>query len=234
MNKKKYSLGIGIELHRHRTYSKNDFRIGMLSIIVIIAFVAYLIWTIIDAYAYGESDFVLEMKNASTINEELTLFAIEGESYRGGICPSGQCNLEYIDPNFSPPNPDRTYMSFGLDFILRDTVPNPNIGPNEKSYLERFSVSNYGCRVDDIIEDNGREMYACHDGTTTVTRTFDSKSWDYNTNLIYDAKKNTLKIYGNYTGTLKTNDQIRKEIDKCNLNPDTQVAAKCIEDIEVK
>jgi hypothetical protein len=92
-------------------------------------------------------------------------------------------------------------MSFDVDFILRDMIPNPNVGPNEKSYLERFSVSsNYACRVDDFIEDNGQEIYACHNGPTTVTRTFDSRSWNYNTDLIYDAKKNTLKVYGNYTG----------------------------------
>ena len=36
-------------------------------------------------FAYGESDFVLEMSNASSNNEKLTLFAIEGETYRGGI-----------------------------------------------------------------------------------------------------------------------------------------------------
>lgn len=154
--------------------------------------------------AYGESDFVLEMSNANTIkdNERLTLFAIEGQSYRGGICPSGQCNLEWkIDPSFNRPTADSPYMSFRVDFILRDNIPNPNVGSNEKAYLERFSVSNYGCRVDDFIEDNGQEIYVCHDGSTTVTRTFDSRSWDYNTNLIYDAKKNTFKVYGNYTGS---------------------------------
>jgi hypothetical protein len=90
-------------------------------------------------------------------------------------------------------------MSFGVDFILKDNVPNPSIGPNEKAYLERFSLSNY-CRVDDIIEDNGQENYTCHNGSTTITRTFDSRSWDYNNNLIYDAKKNTLRAVGNYTG----------------------------------
>ena len=178
----------------------NDTTIGKISLILIIAFVAYMIWTIIDAYAYGESDFVLEMSNASTMNEKLTFFAIEGESYRGGICPSGQCNLEgNIDPSFSPPNPGNPSMSFGVDFILKDNVPNPSIGPNEKAYLERFSLSNY-CRVDDIIEDNGQENYTCHNGSTTITRTFDSRSWDYNNNLIYDAKKNTLRAVGNYTG----------------------------------
>ena len=91
-------------------------------------------------------------------------------------------------------------MSFDVDFILRDNVPNPNIGPNEKAYLERFSVSNY-CRVEDIIEDNGQEIYTCLNGSTTVSRNFDSRSWNYDTNTIYDAKKNTLKIFGDYTGS---------------------------------
>lgn len=156
--------------------------------------------------AHGQTtnkpDFVLEMSNASRVNDKLTLFAIEGESYKGGICPSGQCNLEgYIDASFSRPNPDRPYMSFDVGFILRDMIPNPNVGPNEKSYLERFSVSNYGCRVDDFIEDNGQEIYVCHDGSTTVTRTFDSRSWNYDTIVIFDAKKNTLRVVGNYTGS---------------------------------
>jgi hypothetical protein len=46
---------------------KNDRTIGIMSLILVVAFVAYIIWTIIDAYAYGESDFMLEMSNASTV-----------------------------------------------------------------------------------------------------------------------------------------------------------------------
>ena len=185
-----------------RAVNKQEMRPRILTMIGIV--VATGLLSISIDYAWGKSDFVLEMSNASTSrdNEKLTLFAIEGESYKGRICPSGQCNLEgYIDASFSRPNPDRPYMSLDVDFILRDMIPNPNIGPNEKSYLERFSVSNYSCRVDDFIEDNGQEIYVCHDGSTIVTRTFDSRSWDYDTNLIYDAKKNTLKVYGNYTGS---------------------------------
>jgi hypothetical protein len=75
----------------------NDRTIGKISLILIVAFVAYIIWTIIDTYAYGESDFVLEMNNASANNEKLSLFAIEGKSYRE-ICTSGQCKLN--DENF--------------------------------------------------------------------------------------------------------------------------------------
>jgi hypothetical protein len=145
---------------------------------------------------YGESDFMLEMDWIP--HEEVTLFAIEGESYKQ-LCHSGQCNLNgKLDPSFIRPTADRPSMYFSLDFILRDTVPNPNMGPNEQEYLERFSVSN-SCRVDDFIEDNGQEIYICHNGYATVSRDFDSRSWDYRTNTIFDAKKNTLMIYGNYT-----------------------------------
>jgi hypothetical protein len=90
----------GIDI-KNKPKKDNDRTIGIISLILIIAFIAYIVWTIIDAYAYAESDFVLEMSNANTIkdNERLTLFAIEGQSYRGGICPSGQCNLAWkIDP----------------------------------------------------------------------------------------------------------------------------------------
>ena len=40
----------------------NDITIGKISLILIIAFVAYIIWTIIDAYAFGESDFIWKPK----------------------------------------------------------------------------------------------------------------------------------------------------------------------------
>lgn len=153
----------------------------------------------ISEFAYGESDFVLEMNNASTTNEKLTLFAIEGESYRE-ICTSGQCKLndENLDPHFGPPTPDQMYMSYRLDFTLKDNIPDPNIGPKKKEFLEKFSVSLF-CKVNDIMEDSGQEIYICDHGTSTVGREFDYRTWDYDTIAIFDAKKNTLKVVGNYT-----------------------------------
>jgi hypothetical protein len=178
----------------------NDVNIGIISLILIVAFAIYIIWTIIGAYAYGESDFVLEMNNPSTSNDKLTLFAIEGKTYRE-ICPSGQCKLdENIEPFFGIPTPLTMSMRFYFDFTLKDTIPNLNVGSIKKEYLEKFSVS-FGCRLDDIIENNGQEIYTCHNGSTTITRTFDSKSWDYHTIAIYDAKKRTVKAIGNYTGS---------------------------------
>jgi hypothetical protein len=91
-------------------------------------------------------------------------------------------------------------MSAGVDFTLKDNIPSPNVGPKKKAYLEEFNLS-MGCRLDDIIENNGQEIYTCNDGSTTVTRTFDSRSWNYDTIAMYDAKKNTLKVHGNYTGS---------------------------------
>ena len=151
-------------------------------------------------YAYGDSDFVLEMNNASTNSGKLTLFAIKGQSYRD-ICLSGQCTLdnEHLDPFFSPPTPEKMSMSSWFDFTLKDNIPNAKIGPTKQEYLEKFSLS-MRCNLDDIIGDKGQEIYTCHDGSTTVTRKFDSRSWDYDTNAIFDAKKNTLRVYGNYTG----------------------------------
>ena len=39
----------------------------------------------------------------------------------------------------------------------------------------------------------------CHDSSCAVTRSFDSKSWFYDTTGIYDAKANTLTFVGNYS-----------------------------------
>jgi hypothetical protein len=157
-------------------------------------------FTLLD-FAYGESDFVLEMNNASTNNEKLTLFAIEGQSYRE-ICPSGQCTLdnEHLDPLFGPPTPVNMGMYGSFGFTLHDNVPNPNVGPIKKEFLEKFSAS-FGCKVDDIIEDNGQEIYICNNGTSTVSREFDYRTWDYDTIVIFDANKNTLRVVGNYTGS---------------------------------
>jgi hypothetical protein len=91
-------------------------------------------------------------------------------------------------------------MHISFDFTLKDNIPNPNVGAIKKEYLEKFHVS-FGCQVNDIIEDNGQEIYNCHDGVTRIAREIDSRSWDYSTILIFDAKKQTVRAIGNYTGS---------------------------------
>ena len=144
------------------------------------AFFVYIIWTIIGAYAYGESDLILEM---NTSNEKLSFLAIEGESYKE-ICPSDNCKIDGKDDQYSyfhGPSPE---IIANNNFRLGDNV----------TYALRTS-----CNIDDIITGNDQEIYTCRDGFTTITRTSDSKSWDYSSNGIYDAKNNRLDIYGNFT-----------------------------------
>jgi hypothetical protein len=161
-------------------------------------------------FTHGESDFVFEAKPiapspTSVISApalSITKFEIQGEKYKE-MCPSGQCKIDYGGQSFSgAPTPDSMDISFSIDFTLQDKIPNPDLGPKKKEFMEQFNLNNV-CHVDDIIEENGQELYYCHGGGfgNGINRKFDSRSWEYDTIGIYDAKKNTLKVYGNYTGS---------------------------------
>jgi hypothetical protein len=52
------------------------------------------------------------------------------------------------------------------------------------------------CIIYDIIEDKRREIYFCENGTNSVSRNSDSKSWYYDSIGIYDAIKNTYTVKG--------------------------------------
>ena len=44
---------------------------------------------------------------------------------------------------------------------------------SKKEFLEQFDLEySYGCRLIDIIEDNGQEVYYCQDGTNTLKEEF--------------------------------------------------------------
>ena len=71
-----------------KKYSKNDERIGKISLILIIAFVAYIIWTIIDAYAFGQTDLKnqahsqpTEDDNDKCVHDGLTLCIDTGDDF---------------------------------------------------------------------------------------------------------------------------------------------------------
>jgi len=152
--------------------------------------------------AYGEStrDFQLEAKvNSSGL--DVTRFEISGESDKQ-ICPSGQCNIELEGSRyFIAPTSDRQSIGYSLEFKVHDNDNQTNIGPIKKLFMEHFNTSTsiLGCKIDDIIEDNGQEIYYCH-GINIMTNDFDSTRWYYDINGIYDAKNNTLKIHGGFTG----------------------------------
>ena len=89
-------------------------------------------------------------------------------------------------------------MSYWVAFKVIDDQPNNNIGPKMKEFMEKFSTNTF-CDIDGIIEDNGQEIYICNKGSTSIDRKFDSKSWHYDTIVMYDAKKSTLRVIGNST-----------------------------------
>jgi hypothetical protein len=151
---------------------------------------------------YGQSDFYLEAKvNPDPLDPlEITKFEIQGEIYKE-ICPSGQCKIDYTDKSnfFFLPSTSVMSISPRVEFTVQDNITNADLGPKEKQFMEQFNAWT-SCGIDDIVEENGQEIYTCHDGFTTITRKFDSKSWDFNIIGVYDAKNNILKISGNFTG----------------------------------
>ena len=89
------------------------------------------------------------------------------------------------------------YTKFVL--IDKNNTTNSDIGPKKKQYLEQFD-NTFGRKIEDIIEDNGKEIYYCHDKQSSIDRIFDSKSWNYDSIGVYDAKNHTFKVTGNLTG----------------------------------
>ena len=159
---------------------------------------------------YGQSDFTLEAEVVNSNNVDqlnnidyltITKFEIHGESYKQ-MCPSDQCTIgDYSYLGFSPPTPDMRALNYAAEFILEDSsnVTNSDIGPKEKEFLKQFTTAMIYCRVHDIIEDNGQEIYYCN-GTNSIIRDFDSKTWSYDdSTVVYDAKNQTLKVNGNFT-----------------------------------
>jgi len=155
--------------------------------------------TNVSTDAGAESDFTLELKTGPV--SEVTKFIISGESDKE-ICPSGQCSIysEGQYTYFHGPSPNFMSISTNFDFTLQDNITNADLGPKKKEFMEQFNVR-FFCNVDDIIEENGQELYYC-DGDGSISRKFDSKTWDYDATAVYDAKNNTLQVSGNYSSNL--------------------------------
>ena len=155
-------------------------------------------------YAHGQSDVYLEgkVKNDTSITgKHLQITKLEIQN-RSQICPSLQCKIDYKDKNtyFNPPTLQELYIGFQANFRLQDDITNADLGPIKKEAIEQYSLINSACRVDDIIEDNGQEIYICHDNSTIMLNEFDRTYYVMDTTEIYDAKNGILKISGNSTG----------------------------------
>jgi hypothetical protein len=153
-------------------------------------------------FGYAESDLTLEMQITPSIqHQKISKFEIKGATY-SQMCPSGQCELEFDYGSFSPPYPHDPNLAYSFNFELHDTnQTNSNTGPIEKKFLEPYSAKMLYCKIDDIQEGNGQELYYCHDGDSSVTRMFDSRDWYFYSIGIFDAKNGFLRVIGNYTGT---------------------------------
>lgn len=149
------------------------------------------------AHAQIGSDLGLEIKDVTT-NPKISNITVSGASFLE-MCPSRNCVINYgLSPYVSTPTPDSQYMSYSVDFNVIDNAAQNEIGPKKKEFLEKFSASLYACKINDIVEDNNQEVYFCSD-TSTVSRNFDSKSWQYDSAGIYDAKADTMTFVGNST-----------------------------------
>ena len=85
-------------------------------------------------------------------------------------------------------------ISHTIAFNLKYNNTDVNVNPIKKEHTEKFSESMNACIIYEIIEDKGREIYFCEDGTNNMSRTSDSKSWYYDSIGIYDAIKNTYTV----------------------------------------
>src|SRR5688572_18285674 len=130
----------------------------------------------------------------------ITNFEIKGESYKQ-ICPSNQCHIDYDYGSFTPPYPYNPVLDFETEFeIIDNNITSQQVGPKKGEYLQPFSAAMRFCKITDIVENKGQELYYCQNGFTKITRNFDSKMWTFQSNGVYDAINQTLKVSGNLTG----------------------------------
>jgi len=165
--------------------------------VTMISTMCFLFGTMVD-FAFGDSDFTLELKDVNTI-PIVTKFEVDGESYMQ-ICPYAICKIEVINSSFTPPNPDNKMMmmiAHSIDFNVMYNNTDTNGGPNQNIY-EKFSESMDGCLIHNIIKDEEREIYFCNNGTDVLKRNSDSKTWYYDSVGIYDVIKHTYTVKGDF------------------------------------
>ena len=145
-------------------------------------------------FVYGDSDFILELQN---VNKEpiVSKLEIDGENFQQ-ICPINNCKIEFTNSSFNPPKQDNMTINHTIDFNLKYNSTDVNVNLMKKEHTEKFNESMNVCIIYDIIEDKGREIYLCKNGTNSVSRNSDSKSWYYDSIGIYDAIKNTYTVKG--------------------------------------
>lgn len=162
-----------------------------------------------EANGQSNSDVYLEAKVKESPRVEgahdldIVKFEMQGDKYKE-ICPSLQCEIDYKDKYTffgSPDIPQSDLMWARAEFTLKDDITHADLGPKKKQAVEEYSANAY-CRVVDIVEENGQELYYCDAVNihgSIYSKFLTDKRWTFDSSGIYDAKNGTLKMSGNFT-----------------------------------
>ena len=146
-------------------------------------------------FIFGDSDFILELKDVSKV-PTISKLELDGESSMQ-ICPSGKCEIVVINSSFSLPTSTNLTIAHTINFNVKFNLIDINVDSKQKEHFEKFSESMDPCLIYDIIKDKGREIYFCS-SVDIINRISDSKSWYYDSIGIYDAIKNTYTVKGDF------------------------------------
>jgi hypothetical protein len=153
-------------------------------------------------FVYGDSDFVLELKNVDK-DPKVSKLELDSESSMQ-ICPSSKCEIVVINSSFSPPISDNNMtIAHTINFNVKFNITATNADSKQEEYFETFSESMKSCLVYDVIKDRGREIYFCSSGIDIINRNSDSKSWYYDSIGIYDTIKDTYTVKGDFKAILQ-------------------------------
>ncbi|HET8793104.1 MAG TPA: hypothetical protein VFM31_04875, partial [Nitrososphaeraceae archaeon] len=111
-----------------------------------------------------------------------------------------KCKLQFINSSFNPPKPNNITITHTIKFNLKGNITNVDSVSLKKEYSEKFSEIMNSCVIYDVIENKEQKIYFCSDGTNSIIRNSDSKTWYYDSIGIYDAIKNTYTVKGDLIG----------------------------------
>jgi hypothetical protein len=135
-------------------------------------------------FIFGDSDFILELKDVSKV-PTISKLELNGE-------------IEVKNSSFSQPTSTNLTIAHTINFNVKFNITDTNVDSKQKEYFEKYSESMDTCLIYDIIKDKGREIYFCSSVMDIIKRISDSKSWYYDSVGIYDAIKNTYTVKGDF------------------------------------
>lgn len=156
------------------------------------------IFTISINSIIADSDFALKLINVNTV-PTISNLELDGENIQE-ICPLDKCKLQFINSSFNPPKPNNITITHTIKFNLKGNITNVDSVSLKKEYSEKFSEIMNSCVIYDVIENKEQKIYFCSDGTNSIIRNSDSKTWYYDSIGIYDAIKNTYTVKGDLIG----------------------------------